>query len=279
MRTRMSVAFFMALGLVVFSGCCSGCGRKVWVEKTQELTFTAADLGEVSVETHNGSVVITGAADREQGEATVKIKAGGKTQESAAACMEAIELVSTTEGSKHQLGWKWRTEKQPDWAAQVGFTVEVPQRLGATVRTHNGGVVVRNIAGACDLETHNGGVNVTAGAAPLRAETHNGGIEATTSGESVSLVTHNGGIELNAAACARLGGEVVTHNGGIRVTMSPNTSTELSCSTANGRIQCGVPWKVASMSRNEARGTIGEGGAALKIETYNGGIKIDQAGG
>ena len=262
---------------LVLTGCVCY-GSTVWVEETRELSFSAAALEKLAVNTHNGGVEVTGHEDRDDAQVLVTCKGGGRTQESAQACLEAIELVSETDPAKtHRLGWKWRSLRQSDWSANVAFEVDMPSRLALGVETHNGGITVREINGACALTTHNGGVFVRAGEVPLNVETHNGGIDATCGGERIELLTHNGGVRLNASAGRQLGGGIETHNGGIVITVGEETATELSCTTHNGRVTCDVPWQVSEISKRSAKGIIGKGGAQFSARTHNGTVKIVKA--
>lgn len=274
MQRRLSGLALMA---VVLSLGPIGCVAwpAVWVEETADFSVPAADVTELNIRTHNGRVEVNGEADREEIVVEVTKKAGGLTVTSAQACLDAIEIVSDSgSAGRHRLGWRWQGIRAPDWRARVSFSINAPTRLAVDVETHNGGIVVEGIDGECDLDTHNGSVSAVCGAEPLRAHTHNGSIHATTAAEEIVLTSHNGRIEVDAAQSKLLGGRVVTHNGRIRLRVNEETGADISCITHNGRITSEVPLRVTLMRRGRARGTLGDGGPDLHIETHNGSIRI-----
>ncbi len=282
--------------LGIFVAGCDQMRAKVWVEQADELSFDANGLTRLAVTTHNGPITVNGDTDRNDVHVLVTRKGGGKNQESAAAALEAIEIVSESSADgTHSLGYRWNVEKRFDWQAQVSFEVSMPARLVAHAKSHNGAISISNIDGDCDLvthngavtatnvraachiETHNGRVGINAPEATVSAETHNGAIDAKCGGESVQLSSHNGPITLDAATATALNGAATTHNGAIKVMVPVTANAELVCKTGNGLIRCDAPWKEIKVTKRMASGVLGDGSGHFKAETYNGSIRIQEA--
>ena len=178
----------------------------------------------------------------------------------------------------------------------MAFTILMPPRLALRAKTHNGRVDATGLAADIHALSHNGGMQLASDAGSVYAETHNGRIHATTAGLQVELKTHNGGIQVTAAGAEHVniethngwvradlttanpvGGRIVTHNGSMTVAFSDETSADLACRTRNGRITSEIQWQVTEMSRRRAKGKVGDGGAPLAVQSYNGGIRLVRA--
>ncbi len=253
-----------------------GCATpQIWVERTETLSVPAESISQLSVETGNGDVVCVGEEGRSDLTATVRIRAGGSTIDSANRALAAVEIVSEAEpGGEHRFAWQWLETRRLDWGATVHFTLTVPADIGAQVETHNGDVKVTGLHGACTLHSHNGDIVARVGAAPLYVSTHNGDVTAEASGPEITLESHNGDIRLDAALAATLGGAIETHNGSIHARFGENTSAELVCDTHNGRVESEIPWRVRRISRSHAEGSLGEGGREFRVESFNGSIVL-----
>ncbi len=283
---------------VVFGALIIGCNQmraKVWVEQTDELSFDANGLNKIAVTSHNGPITFTGDSDRSDVQVVVVTKCGGRNEESAAAALDAIEIISESNDGTHTLGYRWSVEKRFDWQSKVSFEVSMPARLMAQARTHNGAVTatgvdgacdlathngavtVANLGSACDIETHNGRVSVDAPQATVSAETHNGAIDAKCGGQNVFLASHNGPIKLDATTLTALNGTVTSHNGAINVTIPKSANAKLSCRTRNGSIHCDAPWTPTKKTRRSVSGVLGDGAGQFKAETHNGSIRIKEA--
>ena len=103
----------------------------------------------------------------------------------------------------------------------------------------------------------------------------NGSVRVSSSG-LVDAETVNGSIE------ARLGradweGELQfeTVNGEITVVLPADVDAEVRAETVNGQIETDFPLTVRGRwGPKEMRGTIGEGGRTLRLETVNGSIRL-----
>jgi len=263
-------------GLLTLTGCATW-QTTVWTEPTTEtIQFDAAKTRAVRVVAHNGAVQYTGSMDP-MTQATIQVtkKGGAGTQEEAAQALRAIEVfVEPVDETTQRIGYRWARDPNPNWHAQVSFSIDGPSNVSLSAKTHNGGIVVSGVHGEVAVEAHNGGVSVRSSEGQLNAETHNGNIDVAYDGSSVNVATHNGSIEANLAACTSIGGKIATHNGSISIAVSDKTSSSLNCQTQNGRVHVGPPLVNAEITNTKVSGTLGRGGQPLTVTTHNGGIKI-----
>ena len=156
--------------------------------------------------------------------------------------------------------WLWfKDDKRND--ASVDYTIQVPQHARlADISSVNGRIVIDRVAGDIAASTVNGKMQIKNAVRNLKLTTVNGGITADMSalggGQSVSLNAVNGEIEL---------------------ALPDDADAKFSVSTLNGSITSEFPSlkvkKEFPVSKN-LKGSLGHGGATVKINTVNGGVKI-----
>jgi len=140
---------------------------------------------------------------------------------------------------------------------RVSFSVRVPAGVRAVGRTVNGEVRVGALDSEVTVRTVNGSVDIER-ARIARANTVNGSITAT-----LTQAGWPGPLEFE------------TVNGSIRLTLPPETGATLTASTVNGSIETDFPLTVTGrFSPRQVRGTIGNGGPELRVETVNGRIRL-----
>ncbi len=139
---------------------------------------------------------------------------------------------------------------------RVDFRIEVPAGVDLVAGTVNGDVDVRRVAGDVRASTVNGDVNVESGG-NAQGSTVNGSIRATMGADLHSDLEFN------------------TVNGSVTVTLPSGANADVEASTVNGSMTSDFPLTVQGrFSNRRMRGTIGDGGYRLRLETVNGGIEI-----
>ena len=139
---------------------------------------------------------------------------------------------------------------------RVDFRIEVPAGVDLVAGTVNGDVNVRRVAGDVRASTVNGDVNVESGG-NAQGSTVNGSIRATMGTDLRSDLDFN------------------TVNGSVTVALPAGANAEVEASTVNGSMSSDFPLTVQGrFSNRRMRGTIGDGGHRLRLETVNGGIEI-----
>lgn len=147
-----------------------------------------------------------------------------------------------------------RTEGREGWG--VSFEVFVPHRMDLEVTAHNGGVGLSDLSGDLSFSTVNGGVHLSRLAGRVHGKTTNGGIHAELTGNRWE------GSEF----------DVKTTNGGVHLDVPENYSAQLEAGTVNGRVH--VAGETLDKDARSYRGTIGAGGAPVRLMTMNGGVHV-----
>ena len=143
----------------------------------------------------------------------------------------------------------------------VRFTVQLPRNVPV------------------DASTVNGELQIDGVSAPVDAKTINGRVAVNTSTGPVNATTINGSIEANMQALTTGDVHLTTVNGSVRAGLPRQINAEIDAQTVNGRVETDFPVKiVGKISPRHLRGTIGNGGATLKLVTVNGSITLHEAG-
>ncbi|OLC88924.1 MAG: hypothetical protein DMD38_00780 [Gemmatimonadetes bacterium] len=142
----------------------------------------------------------------------------------------------------------------------VRFTVQLPRNVPV------------------DASTVNGGLQIDGVSAPVQAATVNGRIAVNTSTGPVTATTINGSIEANMQALTSGDVRLTTVNGSVSAGLPRQISANIDAETVNGRVETDFPVKITGkISTRHLRGTIGNGGATLKLNTVNGSITLHEA--
>ncbi|MEQ8766023.1 MAG: hypothetical protein RL885_19050 [Planctomycetota bacterium] len=264
--------------LMLFSAAAPSCmllEPNVWVEETDRIVIDAEQLGGLALTTHNGTVNVRGEEGRDDIEITIHKSAGGQDELDAQRALEAIELLTETQGSFQDVRWRWNPSRQSGWGAKVAYEVVMPAHLALRAKTHNGGIEIGDIQGETELETHNGRLSVRGDRlAFLRGETHNGRIEVAAPLERLELVTHNGRVEVDLLGSDRVGGTIRSHNGRITLRADEDISARFHCRTHNGGFTVKLPGSVEKDGKHSLVAVSGGGGETLDIETHNGSVSL-----
>jgi DUF4097 and DUF4098 domain-containing protein YvlB len=219
-------------------------------------TFPLSADGTVSLSNVNGNVEITG-WDRPE----VSIEA-----EKIAADDEGLKRMNIRfDTSPTRIAIETKVEKQwKFWElsrAEVRFKLRVP--AGASLKkidVVNSTVRVRGVRGFVDLDSVNGALEAEGLAAGGRFDTVNGAIrvsfDAVATGDSIVLDTVNG-------SCTAI--------------LPANAEFTLLADSVNGSISCDFPVTVSKSGRTHLAGTVGGGGASVKLDSVNGSLAVRKA--
>ncbi len=185
------------------------------------------------------------------------------------------------------------------------------------VDTGAGAVTITDVVGDVDVDTGSGAIELDGLEGALRADTGSGAITAARlRGGDVELDTGSGQIRVEDAAARSLlvdtgsgavrlasiraavvevdtgsGGVEVevsseleellvdTGSGAVRVTVPPDFGAELEIETGSGRIEVDLPVRVRRLERTELSGTVGDGGARVRVDTGSGNVRLVATGG
>jgi DUF4097 and DUF4098 domain-containing protein YvlB len=140
----------------------------------------------------------------------------------------------------------------------VSYEVFAPRDTNLKLQSRNGGIAITNVRGDLDFETQNGGIKLDGLAGNVHGRATNGGVEVNLTG-------------------ARWEGEslnVRTTNGGVRMRVPENYSARLETGTVNGGVNIDFPVLVQGKIGRDISTTLGSGGALVRAETTNGGVRI-----
>jgi hypothetical protein len=159
--------------------------------------------------------------------------------------------------------------------------------------TSGGGITIEDVDGDVNADTSGGGISVTSVRGNVRADTSGGGItvsdvtgniDADTSGGSIKIEeaggqvradSSGGPIRVSFSPGNASGGTVSTSGGGITVEIDRGANLDIDAHSSGGSVTFDVPVTVqGQVSKTSVKGTLGSGGAMLKLRTSGGGIKI-----
>jgi len=141
----------------------------------------------------------------------------------------------------------------------VEYTIRVPH--GARVEhigTVNGTLKIAGVESVEELRTVNGNIEVYEGGGNVHAHTTNGNVH----------------LELSRALDEK-GMAAETTNGSVLLAVLQDTQANLEARSLNGNFYSELPFSQETASRpRETRGKFGKGGAPIRLNTVNGGIRI-----
>ena len=184
------------------------------------------------------------------------------------------------------------------WVKTTGASVEIEDISGGVdVYTVTGNVKFAGKPKQLYAESMGGEVSITGESASIRAKTGQGPITFRGSGEDVTLVTVGGKITVSGPRLTRghfesVTGDIIfdgvlepgssvgfqTHSGRVELTLPRDAGADCVVTTIKGELQ--VDFDVPeALERDGARGpekefTIGDGGAQVKIQTFDGAVAI-----
>jgi hypothetical protein len=191
------------------------------------------------------------------------------------------------------------------------YDVRVPKNTQVEIQTSGGGIKVFALTGDTELRTSGGPIEASQVTGNLRANSSGGNIRAEVVHGDASLATSGGGIEADAidgslkahtsggwihisAVAGRVdartsggsinaafakgdssGGVLDTSGGGIDVKIDPAANLDIDASTSGGGVHADLPLRVSgNFSRDNLHGSLGTGGATLRMHTSGGSIRI-----
>lgn len=248
------VARWAAIGLAPFTlAACVGMGEMGFTHRATQVETRALQAGgRFSLENVNGRVeVVTWDEPR------VRIEA-----DKAASSEEALERVRVEiagEGDRVEVRTRVPHGTFFGGTGRVSYRITLPASARVDVRTVNGSVEVRGVAGTVKASTVNGSVSVRDAAGEVEASTVNGGIDADYR---------------SAPASGRH--RFSTTNGGIDVTLPRDAGGRLEAHVVNGGIHCEFDLTDGQKSRRRLEGRLGPGDAQFELGTVNGGIHVSR---
>lgn len=142
--------------------------------------------------------------------------------------------------------------------------------------TSGGGIRVEGVRGAVRADTSGGSIAIERVTGEVNADTSGGSIRLEEIGGRVEADTSGGSITASFAAGNGAGGVLSTSGGGVSVEVDPGVGLDIDASASGGSVVSDVPLTVrGEVSKTSIRGTLGGGGALLKLRASGGKIRIE----
>jgi hypothetical protein len=225
--------------------------------EVREYTVTAAGTLAVDAEPNGGIEVVGGA--RRDVLVQAKVVAQAESQQRARQIVSAVNVTAApdrvTANGPSGLG------RREGWS--VSYRVAVPTIASLSLKTTNGGIVIRDVDGDIDFRTVNGGVKLTNIAGNVKGRTSNGGVD----------------VDLEGPSWKGEGLDVETSNGGVHLRIPEQYSARLETGTVNGGLNIDFPVAVQGrLDRHDRQINVdlGGGGAPIRVRTHNGGVKVSK---
>jgi DUF4097 and DUF4098 domain-containing protein YvlB len=203
-------------------------------------------------------------------ETALNVKTGGGSVEASRINREA-EL-DTSGGSIRatELGANLR-------AHTSGGSITIERIKGnARVDTSGGGITGESLDGTLDARTSGGSIDLRDIKGDLLAHTSGGGIQIEDAGGRVNADTSGGSVEVRFTRGNSHGGEIESSGGGVRVALDRSVNLNLDASTSAGSVVTDLPITVSgTLGRSHVVGTVGSGGALLRIHSSAGSVRIE----
>ena len=189
--------------------------------------------------------------------------------------------------------WRNRRDRDDRNRANLKVTIRVPRDVKLAASSGNGDVSVDGLVDDVDAASGNGKVRVNGGdevhansgngevtvegaRGPVDAHSGNGDVHIATSLGPVQATSGNGDVIVSMNSLGeRQPMTFTTGNGRVRITLPSNFSADIDASTGNGEVVSDFPIQVSGrLSKSRVRGTIGTGGARMRLSSGNGSIEL-----
>ncbi len=260
------------------------------VECVDTLQFSAPGGCTLRIHNVNGKTCVRGEA-RDDIEVKACKTARAESAEAASQLLEDIHLVDVEMGGVLSLD----VEIPRRWNrhGSVNLEIRVPDKLRVEVnaangkvsvaglrnavkaRSSNGSVTVSDVVGDVDIMTSNAKVECSDTCGRLVARSSNGKVEVDGHRGSIDASTSNGLISASVDDVSREGIVLSTSNGRIVLDLPEQVDADVDMQVDNGVIRNDRTLGGGTRETNgRLRGTLGRGGAPVRLRTSNGSIAL-----
>lgn len=258
-------------------------------EETLQLALPAGSV--LRLDNANGATQIVG-EDRSDIRLVARKEARAESEESAGRLAENIRLLHREDAGgaleiEVDVPGRWSRRCRADLKLYVprGTDVHVSSAnaricvsgLRAAVRlsSSNGPVRVSDVVGNIAIQTSNAKVHTECTCGKLVARSSNGKVELAEHRGSVDAATSNGTIRCSLVALNERGCVLVTSNGRIALELPEQVDGDVDIRVDNGVIRSAREFPQSARERSgRLRGTLGQGGAPIRLRASNGAISL-----
>jgi len=159
----------------------------------------------------------------------------------------------------------------------VSGNVDLKGAAGADVDLVSGELTLENIAGDAYLKTVSGDIRATGVRGSVEAEAVSGDIDLKDVSEAQTVSAKNVSGNITYTGMIKAGGryELKAHSGDVRMTIPADSAFDFEASTFSGDIDSDFEIQVVGkISPREIHGTVGRGGATIKLKSFSGSIDL-----
>lgn len=236
----------LGVGLLTLTGCDS-MGPVVHESRTMGIPHVAGSA--IGVTTANGSVLV-----ERQPRADVQLDIDIFGPDTERLAFASVNAVRQADGSlRVWVDWPGGKRQNNEGA---NIDVLLPDAIGVDVRTSNGRVTLKGLAGKAEVSTSNGSVRIDDHSGPVHIETSNGKLQLERVDGEITASTSNGSV-IVADAFGPV--EADSSNGNVYVSTAHGNPGPVRVSTSNGRVEL----------------ALGDGfEGVLRVKTSNGRIRM-----
>ncbi len=290
MPNSRSTAALLALALGCSAGCSIDLDAAQYVSK-QDKNFTVSGPADVVLKTFDGSIEVT-SWDKSQVAVTIERRAGNQAE------ADALKVSTQQDGNKIVIeAVKPEQDVHIGWhtGRSVAFVVHVPRTTDLTASSGDGSISASGLTGTVQLKSGDGSIKAADLTGDVTIHTGDGGVEASNVTGSLNVSTGDGSVAIKGAPkglTARTGDgsvdvdvlsgsapaddwDISTGDGSVSVSLPAGFNAALDAHTGDGAITADDFGLHPSQDRrSDLRGNIGNGGAALRIRTGDGSIRL-----
>ena len=158
-----------------------------------------------------------------------------------------------------------------------GGSIELEAVQGtARVDTSGGDIKASQLGRSLEAQTSGGSIHLRDVKGDLMAHTSGGSIRIEGAGGRVDAHTSGGSVEVRFAPGDSRGGDIDTSGGGVTVALDRSVNLNLDADASGGSVVTDLPvTQSGTISRSHVVGTVGSGGALLRIHSSAGSVHIN----
>lgn len=308
---KNAVVFAVLLGLAALTGAWAADDK---VEDKFNRTEALARDGRVSIENISGTIEVRSWDKAQVQIDAVKVSEASSMERAKENLdLVTIEIVNDGTSLRIDTKYPESRHFGRKLSVHVNYVLTIPDQASLRVKNVSGDIVARKIGGDLDIDDVSGDVIIEGAGRSVDGKTVSGDIRLTGANGEVNLKAVSGGITASAvkgsveaesvsgdidlrdireAASVRAktisgGIECATDilpsgrynfdalSGGIRLLLPASASFEIDAETFSGHIDTDFPVTVlGKISPKSLHGTVGAGGAALRVKSFSGTVEI-----
>ena len=261
------------------------------VADTANLNSTSGDItaakigGELRANATSGTLTITECGSR------VFATASSGSIRITGARDDVIATVNSGEVKLEKIGGRATARSNSGWVVMndIGGDVQATSMTDdVTVSKVKGRAVVSAISGNVTLREIAEGVKATAVSGSINISDSSGRIEAVTTSDSIILTnldsreviakTTSGNVQFTGKIHQGGNYELESFSGEVLLMLSPESHFTVSAQTWNGSLSTEFPLQLSrSTGGNFLTGTVGKGGADIRVKSFNGSVRIKKS--